>query len=129
MDREQEERIALFRFAVISRLIDRHLSRGEREGIINEIVEGTWQIPGSLRTTIGRSTVEKWLTQYRKSGADIGSLKPRARSDKGSCRSIDAETEAALVELKRQLRDYSLLAFLSTARTRGIIDGRFGASK
>ena len=129
MDQELSERIALFRFGVISRLIDRHLSRGERERIITEIVEGTWQIPGSPRTTIGRSTVEKWLTQYRKSGANIESLKPQARSDKGSCRSIDSETEAALLELKRQFRDYSLPALLSMARTRGIIDARFGASK
>ena len=117
MDQELSERIALFRFGVISRLIDRHLSRGERERIITEIVEGTWQIPGSPRTTIGRSTVEKWLTQYRKSGANIESLKPQARSDKGSCRSIDSETEAALLELKRQFRDYSLPALLSMART------------
>ena len=76
MNQEQEERIALFRFGVISPLIDRHLSRGERERIINEIAEGTWQIPGSSRRTIGRSTVEKWLTRYLQSGANIESLKP-----------------------------------------------------
>ena len=129
MDGEQQERIALFRFGIISRLIDRHLSRGEREKIISEIMEATWQIPGSSRTSIGRSTVEKWLTRYRASGASIESLKPQARSDKGGCRSIDAETEAALLELKRECRDYSLAALLSVARTRGIIDRRFGASK
>ena len=129
MDQEQAERIALFRFGVISPLIDRHLSRGERERLITEIVAGIWQIPGSSRTSIGRSTVEKWLTRYLRSGANIESLKPSKRSDRGSSRSIDSEIEAALVALKQEFRDYSLQALLATARRRGIIDSHFTASK
>lgn len=127
--KELAERIALFRFGVITPLIDRHLSRGERERIINQIVEGTWQIPGSSRTSIGRSTVEKWLSRYLRSGANIESLKPRQRSDRGMSRSIDSEIEAALIALKQEFRDYSLHALLATARSRGIIDGEFKASK
>ena len=129
MDNEQTERIALFRFGVISPLIDRHLSRGERERIISGIVGGTWQIPGSQRTSIGRSTVEKWLTRYLKSGADIESLKPRQRNDKGGSRSIDSEIEIALVALKQEFPGYSLHALLSVARQRRIVDESFGASK
>jgi len=129
MDNELAERTALFRFGVISPLIDRHLSRGERERIISGIVGGTWQIPGSSRTSIGRSTVEKWLTRYLKSGANIESLKPHERNDKGGSRSIDSEIEAALIALKQEFRDYSLHALLSIARQRGIVDERFSASK
>ena len=129
MDNGQTERIALFRFGVISPLIDRHLSRGERERIISGIVGGTWQIPGSPRTSIGRSTLEKWLTRYLQSGANIESLKPRERNDKGGSRSIDPEIEVALVALKQEFRDYSLQALMSVARQRGIVDKRFGASK
>lgn len=129
MNKELAERIALFRFGVIAPLIDRHLSRGDRERIINHLVEGTWQIPGSSRTSIGRSTVEKWLTRYLRSGANIESLKPQERRDRGKSRSIDSEIEAALIALKQEFRDYSLHALLSTARARGIIDGNFKASK
>jgi putative transposase len=129
MDQTLAERIALFRFGVITPLIDRHLSRGERERILAEIVAGSWQIPGSSRTSIGRSTVEKWLARYLKSGANIEALKPQPRNDQGKSRSIDAETEAALIALKQELRDYSLQALLATARQRGIIDRRFKASK
>lgn len=129
MNKELAERIALFRFGVIAPLVDRHLSRGERERIITQIVSGTWQIPGSSRSSIGRSTVEKWLYRYLKSGADIESLKPQQRSDKGNSRSIDAETEAALVGLKKEFRGYSLQALLHLARQRAIIDSRFKASK
>jgi transposase InsO family protein len=127
--KELAERIALFRFGVITPLIDRHLSRGERERILNQIVEGTWQVPGSTRTSIGRSTVEKWLSMYLRSGANIESLKPLKRSDRGKSRSINTEIEAALIALKQEFRDYSLHALLATARSRGIIDGKFKASK
>jgi transposase InsO family protein len=129
MNQELAERIALFRFGVIAPLVDRHLSRGERERIIEQIESATWQIPGSQRTSIGRSTLEKWLSCYRRSGGDIESLKPRARSDKGNSRSIDPETEAALVGLKQELPDYSLQALLSIARRRNIIDSHFRASR
>jgi len=84
MDKERAERIALFRFGVIAPLVDRRLSRGEQEQILEEITRGTWQIPGSTRTTIGRSTVLKWLTGYRRSGENIEALKPQRRSDIGN---------------------------------------------
>ena len=129
MDKELSERIALFRFGVISPLVDRHLSRGERERIISQVVAGTWLIPGSQRTSIGRSTLEKWLSRYLQSGANIESLKPQQRNDKGNCRSMDSEIEAALLALKQECRDYSLQALLSVARQRGIIDSQFRTSR
>ena len=129
MDKELAERIALFRFGVIAPLVDRRLSRGEQEQILEDISRGTWQIPGSTRTTIGRSTVLKWLTGYRKSGNNIESLKPRRRSDTGSTRSIDEETGLALVELKREHPEYSLEALLTIAHRRRIVTADFTASR
>lgn len=129
MDKELAERIALFRFGVIAPLVDRRLSRGEQQRILEELTRGTWQIPGSTRTTLGRSTVLKWLTRYRRSGGNIEALKPRTRSDKGNSRSIDDETELALLELKREHPEYSLEALLTIARERGIVTGGFTASK
>jgi putative transposase len=129
MNKDLAERIALFRFGVIAPLVDRHLSRGERERIVTQIVSATWQIPGSPRSSVGRSTVEKWLCRYLKSGADIESLKPQQRNDKGGCRSMDSETEASLVALKKEFRGYSLQALLQVARQRAIIGTRFRASK
>jgi len=129
MEKELAERIALFRFGVIAPLVDRHLSRGERERILNEIAAGTWQIPGSQRTSIGRSTVVKWLACYQRSGGDVESLKPRTRSDRGRTRSIDEETAAALMALKQQMPECSLDALMRIARQRKIIHARFSASR
>ncbi len=129
MEKELAERIALFRFGVIAPLVDRRLSRGEQQRVLEEITTGTWEIPGSTRTTLGRSTVLKWLTRYRRSGGNIEALKPQVRSDKGNSRSIDGETELALLELKREHPEYSLEALLTIARERGIIADGFTASK
>lgn len=129
MDKQTAERVALFRFGVIAPLVDRHLSRGERERILDQVVASTWQIPGSSRTSIGRATVEHWLSCYLRSGANIESLKPQTRSDKGSSRSMDSESEAALMQLKREFPNYSLGALLQIARQRKIIDSGFRASK
>ena len=41
MNKELAERVALFRFGVIAPLVDRHLSRGERERIVDQIVSAT----------------------------------------------------------------------------------------
>lgn len=130
MDEKQREQIALFRFAVINPLVSqRHLGRGQRETLITEITERQWKIPGSSRSSIARSTVHGWLSDYLKSGQNIESLKPKKRRDAGGSRSIDSETEAALVALKQQIPEASLRVLLKVARGRGIIDRHFSASQ
>ena len=129
MEKGLAQRIALFRFGVIAPLVDRHLSRGERERLLGEITGGAWQIPGSSRTSVARSTVSKWLTAYRKSGRDIRSLEPQPRSDHGASRSIDEESAAALIALKQELPDCSLEALLTLARRRGALHPGFSASR
>ena len=130
MDEELREQIALFRFAVITPLVSqRHLGRGEREALIRQITESEWEIPGSQRSRVARSTVLKWLAGYLRSGQNIESLKPKRRRDVGSSRSIDSETEAALLALKRELPEASLPVLLKVARERNIIDWHFSASR
>ncbi len=129
MEEDFRERVALFRFGVITPLVRRALSRGEREQILRSISSAEWSIPGSERTHIGRSTVLKWLSRYRQSGERIESLKPGSRADKGSTRALDSETEAALVELKRTHTDVSLTVLIAMARERGIIGQKLPASR
>jgi transposase InsO family protein len=129
MDERLREEIALFRFGVITPLVSqRHLGRGEQEVLIREIIGKQWKIPGSPRSSIGRSTMMRWLTDYLRSGRTIESLKPKKRRDAGSSRSIDSETEAALVALKQEIPEASLPVLIKVARGRGIIDRHFSAS-
>jgi hypothetical protein len=58
MDQELRKRISLFRFALINPLVSRKgMSRGEQEALLKDIIAKSWEIPGSPRSSIARSTV------------------------------------------------------------------------
>jgi putative transposase len=129
MDNEGREKVALFRFGVISSLAGRKgLSWGEREELIRGIVGTSWEIPGSPRTSLSRSTVLHWLSLYEQSGGQLEALQPHIRCDRGTSRTLDGETEAALVALKRELPAASLPVLLKVARQRKILGAGFSVS-
>lgn len=129
MDKEQREKIALFRFGVISDLVARKaLSWGEREEMIQRLVSKRWEIPGTPRSCISRSTVLHWLALYEQSGGRLEALQPRLRCDRGTSRRLDGDTEAALVNLKRELPAASLPVLLKVARQRKVLGAGFSVS-
>ncbi len=130
MDKELRQQIALFRFGVISELVSRKgMSRGEQEARIREITAQEWDIPGSTRSRIARSTVLRWLALYERSGARLESLEPEPRKDRGRSRALGEELEAALVALRREMPGVSLPVFYKFARSRGVIAPDRGPSK
>jgi putative transposase len=121
-DQEHREKVALFRFGLISPLLSRsNVSRGERERMVREITERQWDIPASGRSRISRSTLLRWLKDYQDSGERLESLQPRARRDKGSTRCVKPEMELELVNLRRELPEATLPVLLSVARERNIL--------
>jgi putative transposase len=127
---ERSERIALFRYGVISPLVGVKTCRPwKTEDTIRQITGREWVIPGSLRSYVSRSTVLEWLARYEASGGDLKSLYPKTRTDKGRLRSMDQETEQAIIKLKKELGpDVTLPVFLKIARERGILPPGFNAS-
>jgi transposase InsO family protein len=123
-DRIHREKVALFRFGLISPLVSRtNISRGERERMVREITEKEWEIPGSGRSRIGRSTLLRWLRDYQSCGGRLEALQPHRRKDKGSTRCVNPEMELALLNLRRELTEATLPVLLAVARQRGIVDG------
>ena len=57
MDETMREQIALFRYGAISELVNGPLAQGEKENLLARLVAKEWAIPGTNRTTIGRSTL------------------------------------------------------------------------
>jgi hypothetical protein len=103
MDEEQKDRVATFRFSVIGDFVNGpKLEHGEREKLLAEKCARKWNIPYSPKTSIGRSTIQRWIQLYEESGGRLESLRPRDRSDKGKSRSVDEETESALVALRKE---------------------------
>jgi len=124
MDQDLRRNISLFRFTIISPLVNRKgMSRGEQEVELRDIMAKDWEIPGSPRSSIARSTVLRWVALYEKSGKRIESLEPQPRKDRGTSRALDAELEAALVTLRKEHSAVSLPVFVKLARSQKILDG------
>lgn len=129
MQEDKKRKIALFRFGVISSIVGiKETDRGQREALIREVTEKQWEIPYSDRSYIGRSTVRDWLQRYEDSSGAIQSLFPCDRSDQGTTRCMDDETEAALVRLKREIPAASLPVLLRVAKRRAVVPPDFSAS-
>jgi putative transposase len=129
MHDDKKQKIALFRFGVISGIVSvKETDGGEREKRIREVTDKQWEIPYSDRSYIGRSTVRDWLQRYEDSGGAIQSLFPRDRSDQGTTRCMDDETEAALVRLKREMPAASLPVLLGVAKQHTVLPPDFSAS-
>ena len=78
--------IATWRFEMISELLDANLTRAEKQRIIRRRTRRSVQWPGSSqKRPIGKSTLLRWLQNYRKKGF-LG-LMPKVRKDKGLARS------------------------------------------
>jgi transposase InsO family protein len=78
--------IATWRFEMISALLDAKLTEAQKRRIIRQRTTRAVQWPDSKKTRpIGKSTLFRWLKNYREKGF-LG-LMPKARKDKGLARS------------------------------------------
>jgi transposase InsO family protein len=129
MQEDRKQKIALFRFGVISGILSvKETDKGQRETRITDVVSKEWEIPYSGRSYIGRSTVRDWLRRYEQSGGAIESLFPHDRSDQGTTRCMDEETEAVLIALRKEMPAASLPVLLRVARSRRVLPPGFAAS-
>jgi transposase InsO family protein len=77
--------IATWRFEMISPLLDENLSRAQKRRILRDRTKRAVPWPGSqIEKPIGRSTLLRWLNDYRQEGF-VGLL-PKVRKDKGLAR-------------------------------------------
>jgi putative transposase len=109
MTEEEKKEVALFRYGVISELVNaRSLSRGEQEELIRERCDRKWIIPGSMRSRISRSCILSWIKAYKDSNRDIRSLFPKGRSDRGKSRALTEETCLSLKMLRKEMPQATL---------------------
>jgi transposase InsO family protein len=121
MNEEKREAIALFRYGVVAELVNGPLAPGERAKITDRLVSREWTIPGTTRTTLGRSTIRDWADSYRAMGLD--GLKPKARSDQGQSRAIPAPVADLLVAMRKERPKASLPSLIRALRLSGRVDG------
>jgi putative transposase len=112
MQEDLREKIALFRYGVIAELVGQTPAPREKEKLLCAIAEKTWEIPGSRRTRIGRTTVRDWIVLYQTHGFE--GLKPGPRADAGRSRAIPEEAQELLLQLRAERPGASLDSLIRT---------------
>jgi len=119
---EKKEKIAIFRFGVIFPLVECNVSEywGEKERILRELVSKDWEIPFSSKTYISKATILNWHKKYEDGGKRIEALFPKDRGDRGQSRSIDKETEDALIRMRKENPKISVPRLIEKANNSGL---------
>lgn len=113
MDEDLRDRIALFRYGVISDLVSRTPGLGEKERLLAEISAKQWDIPGTARRVVGRSTARNWMDLYVAHGFE--GLKPLRRKDAGVSRGIPDATQDLLLRLRTEYPDAPITRLIDMA--------------
>lgn len=119
MDNVKNEETTLFRFGVIFPLLGGTSGYGQKSKMIAELAAKEYEIPGSMRRILSKSTIYLWLVAYQERGLE--GLCPQTRSDKGEFRKISTETELALRQYKDQHPDWKLTTLVKIAAKEGVL--------
>lgn len=121
-EKEKKLQIATFRFGVISEFVTGvRLHYGEKEQLLKQKIAREYDIPFSSQRKISRSTIGKWICDYKKAGYRLEGLEPKPRSDKGKTRAISSHIRLAIKELKKEDPAMKLPAIINSLRHKKLI--------
>src|SRR6056297_2857107 len=98
MNDNDREKIALFRFALISPILNGQVQN--QKEYLSEITAKTHNVPYYGPKEYVSKTIQCWLRDYRRGGFDA--LKPKRRSDYGRSRKVYPELKEKLVKLRKE---------------------------
>src|SRR4030067_2081463 len=102
-DEARRLKIATFRFGIIADFVNgARLDYGEKEQLLVNKCENSYEIPFSKHQRIARSTIAKWVQDYKRGGYQIEALYPKIRKDRGQIRSVPTHIKLAIKELKHE---------------------------
>lgn len=95
MHEDRRRDVGLFRYSVIRFAGDAALSKAERGALVRALAEVEHVGPGGERVLVGRSTLDRWIREWRAGGFDA--LLPRARV-------VEPRTSAEVLGLAEALK-------------------------
>jgi transposase InsO family protein len=126
MTEDEKMQVAVFRFGVISDFVNGiRMSRAERKRLMREKCARKWPIPFSAKTRITKGTIRRWIRLYRAGNGDLKSLFPKDRADQGKSRAMDEETCCALIRLRREMPDATVINLIATMNRRRLVTAGF----
>jgi len=121
-DEDLAMKIATFRFGVIADFVTgMRLEYGGKERRLAEKALATYEIPGSMRSRVTRASMLAWISAYRKGGFRIEALRPKAREDCGSFRSLDTPVRMEIKRLKQENNYYTVPVIIKKLRHNKVI--------
>lgn len=117
MNNETAEQVALFRYALISPLLNGQVS--SRKEYLAQICGKVHDVPHYGPKEFAPKTIEIWLSSYRKGG--FAALKPKGRSDKGESRVLSLEKKEEIIELRQKHRLFSAKLFYEKLVADGVV--------
>jgi len=100
MDYDQQEAVALHRWAVIAEATSPRLSPPERGLLVRQVAQRPHAHPDGTQRRYSRGTIDRWIRAWRGGGLDA--LRPSPRADTGAVRAhpeLFAEAAALRLEL------------------------------
>jgi hypothetical protein len=70
MEQEKQQKVALFRFAVLGDVLQRELKYGELKQVLKMLSQKEWIDPNGQARRLSWKTLEEWYYQYKKLGFD-----------------------------------------------------------
>lgn len=115
VDDKLAEAIALHRWAVIAEGANAKLTPTERGVVVRAIAARTHTHPDGTERRYGRSTIDRWIRDWRSDG--LAGLRPRPRSDTGLVRARpELFDEAVVLRLELPTRSAAQIAEILWAR-------------
>ena len=121
-EKDKNMAIAVFRFGIISEFVTGvFLESGEKQKLLRDKASKAYRIPYSNSTSIGISTIRRWIYDYRMAGNRIEGLMPSSRKDKGIFRALDDSLQLAIKAIKEEKPRLTAMAVVNELRHRKII--------
>jgi len=122
MTEDEKMQVAVFRFGVIHDFVSGvELTAREHSRLFEDKSARKWQIPFSEKTRISKSTMRRWIRMYKKKNGDLKSLYPCGRNDQGKVRAMDPDTCLALIELRKQMPQDTVVRIVEEMSRRGLV--------
>lgn len=120
--KDKKLKIATFRFGIIADFVNgTRLDYGEKERLLEVKCEKLYEIPFSKQQRIARSTIEKWVQDYKRGGYMLETLYPKTRKDRGHIRSVPTHIKLAIKELKKESPGLTLPTIITALKHKKLI--------
>lgn len=122
MTEQEKNKIALFRYGIISPLASDIFEGNSKKDFFREAAKKTYKNNLGKEVKVSAATIERWFYTYKREGYD--GLLPQGRSDVGSFRKMDEDVCSQIRYLKKEYpRIPATLIYEKLIQT-GVVEGK-----